>query len=134
MNVCELAQEYNIKKEHKEKLFKEYLEKKSKIVFYRNTEENRKKPTEEEMQGFCKVLICWIPHVTCQDDAVMPSVERKTTCPNFKYGEKCNNVTCKSYENYLAYLKAQDAYHKAWDELRNYPFVVKFVAFFQHKK
>ena len=30
MNVYELAQEYNIKKEHKEKLFKEYLEKKVK--------------------------------------------------------------------------------------------------------
>ena len=132
MNVRELAQEYNIKKKHVEDLKKELFQKETMIETVYDSEKDLLRVGMHS--GKCIGKILQNIYVGTSEDVACPYFEY-SYCINFNKSKEAHDCKgCKGYENYVIYRKARDEYCVASQDLDEYPFVVKFVAFFQRKK
>ena len=133
MNKRELAKEYNIKSNYVYELYKDYREKYEGLVCYHNLGKYGKAPVVGIQSGYCIVNAYDIPYITGPDD-VAPTYFDIKKCSHFNDGKGCDCEICPSYTKYMEYRTAYEKYQIASQELYKYPFLVRFIAFFQREQ
>ena len=120
METAELIQEYNIKKQHVKDLRKILNDKEGMIFFSVDYNESASFYTGK----------CIVQYVSMEppvyDDYPRVYQERKR-CNNFG---KCNLPACRGYNNYINYVNAKKDYENAKQELKKYPYWIRFCSIF----
>ena len=132
MEIFKIIKEYNIKKKQTENLKKELLQKEMMIETVCNSDKDFLRIGKRG--GNCVGRQLQNVYMDTFDDIAAPYF-KYDYCENYNKPEKISDcIGCQGYEKYMERCKAHKDYNAAEQNLKNYPFWVKFVAFFQHKK
>lgn len=124
MEISKTIQEYNIKKNQTTKLYWIWRDKKRNIWFGRDY---RVEPSFENGECICEYM--FVEPAVCGE--YEPTYGETSYCENF---DNCKRKDCKGYKNYVDYVKALKDYNDAKQELKKYPWWIRFAAHFQRNK